>query len=84
MDFARLRDTGQELFSHLYNIFPLTRATESVNNCDMIDKTDLSKAQTIRLRESYWAKLRALMQFHGNRKWLEKSIDREHKKILEK
>lgn len=76
-----MRSTGQALFLHLYNLFLLTSDTLPPNNVRMIDKNDLSKVQTIRLRLSYWAKLRALMQFHGNRKWLERAIDREHKKI---
>jgi len=77
-----MRATGQAIFQNIYNLFLLTRGTISSNNSGMIDKTDLSKAQTIRLRASHWAKLRALMQFHGNRKWLEKCIDREHKKVF--
>jgi hypothetical protein len=47
----------------------------------MKTKTDPSQAQTVRLRASYWAKLRALMQFYGNRHWLEKAIDRDYGKI---
>ena len=41
---------------------------------------DPSKPQSIRLPASYWIKLRELMQ-HQGRAWLEKSIDREHKKM---
>jgi hypothetical protein len=46
----------------------------------MDKKTDPTSAASIRLPESYWRKLRELMQAHG-RKWLEKAIDREHKRL---
>jgi|SRR6185295_4203090 len=38
-----------------------------------------TKAASVRLSLEHWAKLRALMQTLG-RAWLEKAIDREHKK----
>jgi hypothetical protein len=40
-----------------------------------------TKATSVRLPVSYWVKLRALMTAHGGRGWLEKAIDREHKKL---
>ena len=42
---------------------------------------DPSLAQSVRLRLSYWQKLRELMQHYGSRVWLEKAIDRAHKKM---
>ncbi len=36
---------------------------------------------SIRLPLDHWVKLRALMRHHQGRAWLEKVIDREHKKI---
>lgn len=48
----------------------------------MTNKEDPSLAQSVRLRSSHWVKLRELMQFYGNRQWLEKAIDREYKKIF--
>lgn len=43
-------------------------------------KKEPTFAQTIRLPESCWLKLRSLMTFHGGRVWLEKAVDREYKK----
>jgi len=42
-----------------------------------------SKSEGVRLSHEHWPKLRELIQAKG-RAWLEKLIDREHKKILEK
>jgi len=39
-----------------------------------------TKAASVRLSLEHWAKLRALMQYFG-RSWLERAIDREHKKL---
>jgi hypothetical protein len=39
-----------------------------------------TSAQTIRLTNRHWRKLRALMQLHGDRRWLEKLIEREAKR----
>lgn len=46
----------------------------------MDKKPDPTSAASIRLPASYWAKLRVLMQRHG-RKWLEKAIDREYRRL---
>jgi hypothetical protein len=42
-------------------------------------KKPATETGTIRLTKDHWVKLRELMQLFG-RSWLEKSIDREHKK----
>jgi len=42
--------------------------------------TEPTKAASVRLPLSSWDKLRTLMQTKG-RGWLEKAIDREHKKL---
>ena len=47
----------------------------------MIEKPNPSEAKTIRLRAAHWTKLRALMQHHQNRQWLEKAIERAYAKI---
>jgi hypothetical protein len=39
-----------------------------------------TKASAVRLTLDHWVKLRQLMQAYG-RVWLEKIIDREHKKL---
>jgi len=44
---------------------------------------DQTRPGSVRLPDSYWVKLRALMQNRG-RAWLEKAIDREHKKMEKK
>lgn len=46
------------------------------------DANDFSRPGTVRLYDSYWRKLRAVMQAQG-RRWLEKAIDREYKKITQ-
>lgn len=46
------------------------------------DQTDFSRPGSVRLYDSHWRKLRAVMQAKG-RRWLEKAIDREYKKITE-
>jgi len=43
-----------------------------------------TKAASIRLTLAHWIKLRELMQHHRGRAWLERIIDREHKKIAAK
>lgn len=43
----------------------------------------LSKSEGLRLTVAHWQKLRELMQSRG-RVWLERVIDREHKKLEHK
>jgi hypothetical protein len=38
----------------------------------------------VRMRDSVWVKLRELMEHHGGRLWLEKSVEREYQKIKRK
>jgi len=45
-----------------------------------MNKTEPTKSEGLRLTIPHWVKLRALIQHHG-RAWLQKLIDREHKKI---
>jgi hypothetical protein len=40
----------------------------------------VTKVGGIRLQLKHWAQLRELMQIHSSRAWLEKIIEREHKK----
>jgi hypothetical protein len=44
----------------------------------------LTKAASIRLTLAHWGKLRELMTHNHGRVWLERIIDREHKKITSK
>jgi len=41
-----------------------------------------TKVGGIRLPLTMWVKLRDLMAWHGGRAWLERIIDREHKKAF--
>jgi hypothetical protein len=45
-----------------------------------MDKKPPSKSEGLRLTVEHWLKLRQLMQTRG-RVWLQKIIDREHKKL---
>lgn len=46
---------------------------------DAAMQTEKTKAMSIRLPLSVWVKLRQLMQLKG-RTWLEKAVQREHRK----
>ena len=48
-----------------------------------MNKPEPSKSEGLRLTIPHWVKLRELIQYRG-RTWLQKLIDREHKKISTK
>jgi hypothetical protein len=43
-----------------------------------------TKVSGVRLGVGHWQKLRELMQINKGRAWLERIIDREHKKLAAK